>query len=78
LQRLNGKLLPFLEFNRRRFPGLTVQDYLDLEAMRRTESIEGMFRVNTQAVRGTFDVGGGSRVSRAFGRVVCAMQVDSI
>ena len=44
LQHLNGKLFPFLEFNRRRFPELTVQDYLDLEAL--------MFRVNAQAVRG--------------------------
>ena len=30
-----------------------MQDYLDLEALRRTEFIEGMFCVNVQAVRGT-------------------------
>jgi hypothetical protein len=46
-----------------------VQDYLDLEAL--------MFRVNAQAVRGTFDTGGESRVSRTFRRAVCAMDVDS-
>lgn len=63
LQHLNGKLFPFLEFNRRHFKDLTVQDYLDLEAL--------MFRVNAQAVRGTFDVGGESKVSRAFREVVC-------
>lgn len=63
LQHLNGKLFPFLEFNRRHFKDLTVQDYLDLEAL--------MFRVNAQAVRGTFDVGGESKVSKAFREVVC-------
>ena len=60
LEHLNGKLFPFLEFNRRQYPELTVQDYLDLEAL--------MFRVNAQAVRGTFDIGGENRVSRAFGK----------
>lgn len=65
LQHLNGKLFPFFEFNRRRFPELTVQDYLDLEGL--------MFRVNAQAVRGTFDVGGESKVSRVFRRAVCAV-----
>jgi len=63
LHHLNGKLFPFFELNRRRFPELTVQDYLDLEAL--------MFRLNAQAVRGTFDVGGKSEVARAFRRMVC-------
>jgi len=62
LHHLNGKLFPFLEFNRRRFLELTAQDYLDLEAL--------MFRVNAQAVRGTFDIGGRNRVSRAFRKAV--------
>ena len=62
LHHLNGKLFPFLEFNRRRCPELTVQDYLDLEAL--------MFRLNAQAVRGTFDVGGISKVSKTFRRLV--------
>jgi radical SAM superfamily enzyme YgiQ (UPF0313 family) len=69
LHHLNGKLFPFLEFNRRHTPELTVQDYLDLEAL--------MFRLNAQAVRGTFDVGGESKVSRAFRRSICTMSIDS-
>jgi len=51
-----------------RFPELTVQDYLDLEAL--------IFRVNAQAVRGTFDVGGESKVSRAFRTAVNAIGVE--
>jgi hypothetical protein len=65
LHHLNGKLFPFLEFNRRHFSELTVQDYLDLEAL--------MFRVNAQAVRGTFDIGRESRVSRVFRKTVCVV-----
>ena len=64
LQHLNGKLFPFLEFNQRQTPELTVQDYLDLEAV--------MFCVNAQAVRGTFDVGGEGKVSTVFRNTVCA------
>ena len=30
-----------------------------------------MFRVNAQAVRGTFDVGGSGKVSRVFRNAVC-------
>jgi len=63
LQHLNGKLFPFLTFNQRRQPGLAMEDYLDLEAL--------MFRVNAQAVRGTFDVGGTKGVSITFRRVIC-------
>jgi radical SAM superfamily enzyme YgiQ (UPF0313 family) len=33
LQHLNGKLLPFLEYNARRYPGLRASDYLQLEAL---------------------------------------------
>lgn len=33
LQHLNGKLLPFLEYNRRRYPELHASDYLQLEAL---------------------------------------------
>jgi radical SAM superfamily enzyme YgiQ (UPF0313 family) len=58
LHHLNGKLLPFLKFNRRLNPELTAQDYLDLEGL--------MFRVNAQAVRGTFNLGGNSKVAKAF------------
>ena len=62
LHHLNGKLFPFLVFNQRRYPGLAAQDYLDIEAL--------MFRVNAQAVRGTFDLGARTRVTRAFRRAV--------
>lgn len=33
LQDLNGKFLPFLEYNRRRYPALRASDYLQLEAL---------------------------------------------
>jgi radical SAM superfamily enzyme YgiQ (UPF0313 family) len=33
LQDLNGKFLPFLEYNRERYPGLRASDYLQLEAL---------------------------------------------
>lgn len=58
LQHLNGKLFPFLTYNQRNNPDLKLQDYLDLEAL--------MFRLNAQAIRGTFDVGGNSRASKSF------------
>lgn len=59
---LNGELFPFLEFNRQRYPELTMQDYLDLEGL--------MFRLNAQAVRGTSDAGRDSRVSHALRRTL--------
>jgi radical SAM superfamily enzyme YgiQ (UPF0313 family) len=65
LQHLNGKLFPFLEFNQRRFPELMAQDYLDIEAL--------MFRLNAQAVRGTFDVGGRSSIAKAFRETLHAL-----
>ena len=58
LQHLNGKLFPFLVFNQRTNPDLTLEDYQDLEAL--------MFRLNTQAIRGTFDIGGNGKVAKAF------------
>jgi len=62
LHHLNGKLFPFLKYNQRINKELTLQDYLDLEAL--------MFRLNAQAVRGTFDIGGESRVSKVFRETV--------
>jgi hypothetical protein len=62
LQHLNGKLFPFLAFNQRISTKLALQDYLDLEAL--------MFRVNAQAIRGTFDIGGESKVSKAFREII--------
>ena len=62
LQHLNGKLLPFFELNKRTNPDLSLQDYMDVEAL--------MFRLNAQAIRGTFDIGGDNRVAKAFRRIV--------
>jgi radical SAM superfamily enzyme YgiQ (UPF0313 family) len=62
-QDLNGKLLPFLEYNRREMRDkydLTAQDYYDIEAF--------MFRLN-QKVRETFRLGADTRVSQAFRNV---------
>lgn len=61
-QQLNGKLFPFFEYNRRLQPSLSMQDYIDLESL--------MFRLNAQAIKGTFDIGGKSRVSNAFRNII--------
>jgi radical SAM superfamily enzyme YgiQ (UPF0313 family) len=63
-QHLNGKLLPFLEFNQRAMRGkydLTIQDYYDIEAF--------MFRLNEKVRNRTFRPGDDSRVSSAFRKV---------
>jgi radical SAM superfamily enzyme YgiQ (UPF0313 family) len=60
-QDLNGKLLPFLEYNRREMAGkydLKAQDYYDIEAF--------MFRLNEKVREKTFRLGANSRVSAAF------------
>jgi hypothetical protein len=60
-QDLNGKLLPFLEYNRREMQGrydLTVVDYYDIEAF--------MFRLNEKVREKTFRPGASTRVSQAF------------
>lgn len=62
LQHLNGKLFPFMAFNQLRTPKLTLQDYLDLEAL--------MFRLNAQAARGTFDIGDERKVAKVFRRIL--------
>jgi len=63
-QDLNGKLLPFLEFNRRALKGkydLTIQDYYDIEAF--------MFRLNEKVRNSTFRLGNNTAVSTAFRKV---------
>jgi len=63
-QHLNGKLLPFLEFNRRALRGkydLKIQDYYDIEAF--------MFRLNEKVRNSTFRPGYNTRVSTAFRKV---------
>jgi len=62
-QDLNGKLLPFLEYNQRAMSGrydLTIQDYYDVEAF--------MFRLNEKVRNRTFRPGADTSVSKAFRR----------
>jgi radical SAM superfamily enzyme YgiQ (UPF0313 family) len=61
---LNGKLLPFLEYNRRIIKGkydLKIQDMYDLEAF--------MFRLNEKIRERTFKPGDSTKVSTAFRKV---------
>jgi radical SAM superfamily enzyme YgiQ (UPF0313 family) len=63
-QDLNGKLLPFLDYNRIAMSGkydLKVQDYYDIEAF--------MFRLNQKVREKTFRPGADTRVSTAFRKV---------
>ncbi len=63
LEQLNGKLLPFLEYNQRRTPGLRASDYLELEAF--------MMRLNSSRVyEKRFDLLGDSRIATAFRRAL--------
>lgn len=63
LHQMNGKLLPFLEYNRQRYPGLRASDYLELEAF--------MMQVNNSKVyQKRFDLVGDSTIARAFQRTV--------
>jgi len=63
LQDLNGKFLPFLEYNRRRYPNLRASDYLQLEALM---SILNDGKFLSRAV----DLCSDSRTSLAFRAVV--------
>lgn len=58
LHHLNGKLLPFLDYNRRQYPGLTHRDYSELEAL--------MWRLNAKVRSESFDIGASSPVATAF------------
>lgn len=63
-QDLNGKLLPFLEYNRRILKGryeLTIQDMYDVEAF--------MFRLNEKVRERTFKMGAPTKVASAFRKV---------
>ena len=64
LHHLNGKLLPFLEFNRRAAKGkydLKIQDMQDVEAF--------MFRLNEKVRERTFKPGASTKVGTAFRNV---------
>jgi radical SAM superfamily enzyme YgiQ (UPF0313 family) len=58
LHHLSGKLLPFLEYNRRKYPGLSHRDYYALEGL--------MWRLNAKVRNASFDVGGRSKVPTIF------------
>lgn len=63
LHQLNGKLLPFLEYNRQQYPGLRASDYQELEAF--------MMRLNSSRVyEKRFDLLGESRIAKAFREAV--------
>ncbi len=61
-QHLNGKLLPFLDYNRRKYPVLTANDYFALEGL--------MWRVNAKVRSESFSLGGEGRVSQYFREVL--------
>jgi len=63
LQDLNGKLLPFLEYNQRRYTELQASDYLDMESL--------MMHLNSSKVfRKRFDVNNESAAGRTFRRIL--------
>ncbi len=63
LHHLNGKLLPFLEYNQRRYPNLHASDYLELENF--------MYHLNSSKVfQERFDFMGDNPVARAFRELV--------
>ena len=59
---LNGKLLPFLAYNQRKYQGLSARDYFALEGL--------MWRLNAKVRSESFNLGGQGRVSRAFRNVL--------
>ncbi len=67
LHHLNGKRLPFLEYNRRRYPSLKASDYLKLEAF--------MAHLNQGKVRSqAFAFGGDGPVARGFRQTLAAAE----
>ena len=66
LHHLNGKLLPFLDFNRRKYRDLTVGDYHALEGL--------MWRLNAKVRNSSFNLGGTGRVANAFRTTLLSLQ----
>ena len=62
LQHLNGKLIPFLDFNRRKYTGLSVRDYKSLEGL--------MWRLNAKVKSESFNLGGSRRVESLVRKVL--------
>jgi radical SAM superfamily enzyme YgiQ (UPF0313 family) len=59
---LNGKLLPFLDYNRRKYRTISHRDYYALEGL--------MWRLNAKVRAETFNLGGSGRVAEAFRKVL--------
>jgi hypothetical protein len=63
LQDLNGKLLPLLEYNQRKYPWLQASDYLNLESF--------MKHLNSSKLRQrTFNFAGEGIIATAFRKVM--------
>jgi hypothetical protein len=60
-QHLNGKLMPFLDYNRRSYEALSVHDYFALEGL--------MWRINAKVRSASFNLGSGGRVAQCFRKV---------
>jgi radical SAM superfamily enzyme YgiQ (UPF0313 family) len=59
LHDLNGKLLPFLEYNQQKYPSLQASDYLEIESL--------MMHLNNSKVHSKrFDINSDSHVGKAF------------
>jgi len=63
-QHLNGKLLPFLDYNRRKYKDLSGRNYYELEGL--------MWRLNAKVRNSSFDLGGNGRVATSFRQVFMA------
>lgn len=61
LHHLNGKLIPFLDYNRRKYKDLTAHDYYAIEGL--------MWRLNAKVRAASFNLGGDGRVAQAFREV---------
>ena len=64
-QHLNGKLLPFLDYNRRKYKELSARDYYSLEGL--------MWRLNAKVRQESFNLGGDGKVASTFRRVLLDM-----
>ena len=67
-QHLNGKLLPFLDYNRKKYKDLSVRDYSALEGL--------MWRLNAKVRQASFDLGGEGKVAYAFRHVLTSFGKD--
>ncbi|MCH8054578.1 MAG: radical SAM protein [Deltaproteobacteria bacterium] len=61
-QHLNGKLLPFLDYNRRKYEGLSERNYYAIQGL--------MWRLNAKVRSESFNLGGDGRVAHAFREIL--------